>query len=704
MIEGAELSPEFDVVECGFNIVELDLVARKYKLFNYKKVLGALAFECDGYDTVKALPYGTKSANGNGVLTPSSEFLFRLNDPGATYRHHKGDKLMLEDIFIYPDVLSREKTSVKKTKKQLISNSKNVIEKGSHAIFFGGEKSGKSSLCCAIFLEHVRMGKLPLILSPDDFSRYSVDDFEIAIYRVIERQYGRDSVEKFRLADEADKVIIVDDFHVFSYSHVDKRRLLNELAASFSNVFVFSDDSRQYEEAFGGGEVAGDSSFFSQFSMLPFGHKLRGEMIDRWFFGLDVVSPVDYLRKKDAVAHMLNVLVQSNYVPAFPFYMYTAMSAFDGKSNTLAKSSYGHYYDVLLTSALARVNIKNEEIDLRKNYLTELAYYFFSNSTSVLGENQVNEFHAFYCKEYSLSLSSSRLLKDFCGASILAQSEEYIYFKYKYFYHYFLARYVANNIHREDVRKHVDKFCEKLNSEFSSSMLMFITHQSKDPSIIEKIVEKAKLLFEGHSPLKLEDDAQIVNDLLGTIPKLAIPDISLDDARRVELEARDRSDLAKGTDYYGDKIELDVSSCASDTDSLMVCIDATYKVLEISGQLLKNYYGSLRGAQKYAICEQGFHLPLRALNDFFRYVAEDREALMQEMRRVIDDRRNKIRTDADKEALAKTFVFNYASFICSISLRERRCHLEVKILKSHMQRLSLIIVMHLQSSLISLLG
>ncbi|OUD14374.1 hypothetical protein [Thioflexithrix psekupsensis] len=104
------------------------------------------------------------------------------------------------------------------------------------------------------------------------------------------------------------------------------------------------------------------------------------------------------------------------------------------------------------------------------------------------------------------------------------------------------------------------------------------------------------------------------------------------------------------TDYNSDIKELDVFGQ----------INLAFKIIEILGQITKNYYGSLDGNVKIDLLEETYNLGLRSLKKIMTVFNEYTGFFEQEISRIIQD---KSFSEKERNALSKRLIFEFATLI-----------------------------------------
>jgi hypothetical protein len=401
---------------------------------------------------------------------------------------------------------------------------------------------------------------------------------------------------------------------------------------------------------------------FNKYEIMSFGHRLRGRLINKWNSLGDVESldENDLISRNDYFENTINTIIGNNYVPSVPFFLLVILQSLEsGNSHNLSESTYGYYYEHLIRQAFININIKNEDIDAFYNYITELAFIFFCDKELEKTSQELIEFHKWFGQEYILTIDFSKNISKLLEASILENIGGVYKFKYKYTYYYFVARYLSINITDTNIRKEISDMCSKLYLEEYANIIMFLTHLSKDPFILNELLINSEQIFSEFKPAQLGEDIVNLNKLITDIPKLIIEDKDVVQHREETLYAKDQLERSKmeittsnDNDSHPLETELDIIGR----------LNWSFKTLEILGQVLKNYYGSIKGKQKITLATEAYYLGLRSLGSFLSVIDTHSNSIIKEIEKVISEKNVTSKDEITK--LSTHFVFNLC---CAIS-------------------------------------
>lgn len=669
MIEGDEFSPFKGSKKSGFNILNVDLAENKYSFVNARSNDDNFYTP---FSTVQWTSIQDRSASAIGDYELNPSFLEYLLDAGAPFNHPIVANLGLEDLFIYPDLrkIAKDLSFESKGLDDIVNLRTVIIDNEKPTVcIVGGERSGKTSICKKLFREKLSSKFIPVMLYGEKIKSRREEDFTAMISSAIQQEYHDLDYDVFVNISADKKVVIIDNFHLSDMKYTEKAQLLQYLLKVYKNIYITIDEYMEFDGVFSVENVERENQKdFSRYYLMPFGYQRRNELIKKWYSIGNSVYDNEFYRKIDYAESMFDTIVCKNFVPAYPFYLFTAISAFDGVSTEgLTESSYATYYSLLMLGTLKQIDRRPQEIELMLSYLSALAFKIYEMKNSSIEKKDLEYFHLEYCSKHQIKLETNPLLEKFIQAKLVAFNEDVYYFKYKYFYYYFLAKYLADNISNSFARDVIIDLCINLHMDTSSNVVMFLTHLSKDPFIIDCIVQQADSLFSDNRPIRLDDDVSFVDSLIGNAPKLIIKDESASNFREQQLKRLDKinGDYDDPKIVSGKEIELN-ESMGTDfegPDKILLLLGATYKTLDIIGIILKNHYGSLTGDVKLSLCEQAYTLPLRALAEYFKFLGEHKTAILEEIAEILRTKHHKVNTSVDKDSISRRIVFELTEAI-----------------------------------------
>ncbi len=195
-------------------------------------------------------------------------------------------------------------------------------------------------------------------------------------------------------------------------------------------------------------------------------------------------------------------------------------------------------------------------------------------------------------------------------------------FRYPFVYYYFLARNFADNLGTLHVREEVAKLTQRLFNEDAANVIMFLCHLTRDDYVIDRVLENADGLFATCEPCDLQSNAAFLNKLAFT-DKLELPDSSSQTNREELMESMDECELALADDPAAPDFS-DEGSLADYAAQL----NAAGKNVQILGQILRSFVGSLTQARKLQLAKAAYSLGLRTIASVMKALESNQEEVV----------------------------------------------------------------------------
>ena len=652
-IEGGVLQERGLDQTSAFNVVFVNLATQHQRIV-------MCDWKVDKYN-VEDASKGWTSYVRNRALTKkdflvSSDFAAYLSDVGASFVHPSKPDLKLEDILVLPNCKGYKMDNKKQFNKPYTIESKDLLKAltgQEKLLIIGAEKTGKTTLAKVLFTTYFNNGKVPVRLHGAELTTVDLPSFEKLVEKRLLQQYNSPSLDKFQQLSKNDVVIIIDDFDAMKLNLKGKRHLLDEICKRYTNVTLLSDGIIRIEELAEGSKDASIVSTFAQFEISEFGHLLRDKLIERWFnIGVEFEGdPEEIDQKIRAAENRINTLLGNSYMPSVPIFILTFLQAISGTetANTSA-GSYGYLYEVLITKALS-AQASKIKLDTKYNYLSEFAYKMHSEDLSELSPFDLKIFHDQYCESYKIFPPQSAMIDELLNSDVLNHSDDAYKFKYRYIYYYFVARYYRDNLHESHIQQKIRELSAGNLKEEQSTILLFLTHLSKDPFIINSILARSRSVFNDCQPLECGEDVAFLNELYAQVPKTILVEKDAKQNREAALRKADELEERKPEEQDNNTVAREKSPDSQ--DAVMEALNefmTALKLLQILGQIVKNFPGSLKGTTKLEVVDECYKLGMRCLGGVFESIKGNAPQLIE----MIVERVNKLypRT-SDEEELRK---------------------------------------------------
>lgn len=647
-VEGAVFQ-EHREDSCGFNVVLVDLEAFQERIYAFEWNNDHFAEEeiTDGWR-----PFRRSKLRSDFELADT--IIERLQDPGATFSHPAKPHLLLEDIYVPPN--AQELTF--KDGKDLVNKGHiaskdilNFISNKHRVLVIGKERSGKSTLAKVLFRQFYGKGLVPILIDGDEIKSTDADKFDALVERILQQDYKNPLRDKFRQLANDRVVIIVDDFDHAKLNARGRLKFLDGVHKKYDRIVILGDDLLRFEEMACGELGPKVLSEYIQIELMEYGHVLRSAIVDKWYdVNREYVANPDELARKVALSekHIDDILGRS-YLPSYPIFILTILQGLDtAEPISNSAGSYGYLYTVLITKRLA-CGDKELSLDKKLAYLVELGFHMFKCGRRELSLPELQLFHRQHCAQY-LPIDWKLIMNELESAGIIELFHDHYRFKYDYFYYYFVAQFFSRHIEEESIKTHIAKLCNELQNEENANIWMFLTNQSRSPFVLETILGHATKIFASISPPRFEEDVQFLVKLYDRVPELVYVPKSTEELRQERRKVLDE----QSSDIHDQADEAKETNEALQT---IAKLKAALRTLEVMGQIVKNYAGSMKNDPKYELVKQCYEIGLRVIGVIFDMWQKSGEEFVQDVLDTVLKKEDNIQTKEELEKLVKQFIF-----------------------------------------------
>jgi hypothetical protein len=642
-VEGAVLQDLQDPKSSAFNVLGVDTDCGTYTVTQ-------CSWERDHYNisgSEKRMPFVRNQARRRSLFTIRDEFHAILNDPGRDLHHSRKRDLELFDIFVYPQFRVRSldaQLAASKGKPPLI-DSDGVLDhiiRSRRTLILGPNDSGKTSLCRMVFRD-LRLEKdyLPVLLSAEHIKGCTYDSLISVVSRSFSAQYSSPDFNTYREAPKDRRALIVDDFHKYRLNAKAKSALIEAATSFFAIIVLVGDDILQYEEVTAEGRSDCSPYFdFVRCDIQPFGFKLRERLIRRW-----VAIGREYTIEQSQIdlevrhwEHIINTLIGANVIPAYPLTLLVMLQAGQAAQNhALTSGAYGYVYEALITRTIASVGDEATDTDTKYAFLSWLAFKWFSDDTASMSESTLISTTRDYLEQLELDLEPERLIRELVLSEVLEKQSLNITFRYDYYLHYFTARYMrdalASGADVLGVRATLTRLVDTLYYQPYANILVIYLYLNRDTEVIKYLLDCSKRILQEYQACDLDSNVEFLNKLDLSHKRRALPAVH-------PVENRDRYlDEIDAADSESMLVELPEKIQYADDLHPYLKFDIAFKTLQVLGQVLRNFPGSLSGPLKLSIAEECYGLSFRVLQAIVSSIEQSYPEFRQQIEALIRERR-----------------------------------------------------------------
>jgi DNA repair exonuclease SbcCD nuclease subunit len=649
--EGAVLQDD-ESARSGFNVIVCDLEQQRNRRFEFG--WSGQAYGITASDDWVAVD---RNSALRGSFQNNANYDCWLNDPGVGFSHPRKAKLLLSDIFVYPDLskFSVERQALGRgIPESVLSESvAEFVRKAKKLLILGADQSGRTAFGKVIYRDLQRCGFVPVMLSGPEIKGASDSRFWASIQEAFKQQYSQQSLRDYEQLGREKKALILDDWHRSKLNSAGKARIVDVATRLFDKIVILTGELFRVEEISGLGEAYNPFRSFEFCEIREFGHYLRGRLIERWHsLGREFTwSEADRARETHDTETVISNILGKNLLPSFPVIVLSVLQACEsGKAASTPSGSYGYLFEALITSALARVSKDSSELDLRYTFISRLAFRQFSQDQTCLSRHDIEEVKRGYFDEYSIRIDIEDLLGALETAQVIYRSNGELHFRYKYIYYYFVARFfnegLRNEADRAALQNKLRVMADQIYYQEYASILIFVLYLTKDSELIRYILQNANKTFSRLEPCDFQESVSFINRLYKEQARVLVPSTDVEKNREHYRKELDRAAAESDEALTIKDAKIEYSESLDDITKMNIAV----KNLQLLGQVLRNFPGSLRKELKIEITRSCYLLGLRLAHAVFGLAEKNLEAFRNYVAELIRQHRPLL---SDQE-LAKT--------------------------------------------------
>ena len=529
-----------------------------------------------------------------------------------TNAHSRADKVSLNQIYVHPELTMFDYLGNKKVK---LSASKIVDELLDHSklLVAGEAQSGKTSFCKILFSELMEKNFVPLYLS-DDENGYG-GKVENLLSKAFDKQYAAEI--DFENVDKERVVIVLDDFHYAK----NKEKIINNLTNYPYQIFIV-DDIFQLN-------IKDESIMksFQRFRIEEYAPISRNYLIRKWVELADTSSndPQNaniIYQNIDKTTELVNAALGKNIgagiMPSYPFFILSVINTSEAFLTPLDQeiTSQGYCYQALIYIYLRKQSVSNDDIDTYINFLTELAFHFYKQQKQYLSDAEIIIFLDSYRAKFNLPVKQEKLLSNLQKSNIFIRNSTNNYsFGYLYVYYFFVAKYLADNL--EHKKTDISRILNNLDKQENAYIAVFLSHHSKNISILDETLEVASNIFKEYDPATLtRQELAFFDKKSEVIVKAVMPHFNS------TPEMHRNKELMEQTKIEQTEIDDDDQTDRNPNDFSRK-LRKSVKTVEVMGTIIKNRAGSLEKNQLQRVFEEGAKVHFRILQFIIEFLKDE---------------------------------------------------------------------------------
>lgn len=557
----------------------------------------------------------------------TDDFKAKLLDIGMPISHPVKKPVELADLYIYPSINVRGPNQTTKT---LTSDQvSGYFQDSSKVLVVGEELSGKTALTKMLAQDMLsQSGDVVLLLKGHQFESFREGKIRTLLKTSIAEQYGTDAVEPYLQLTKDDRVLIIDDWDKIDYGTKGQAAIMSVLRGFFDRIFCFANSIYPLEQLAEGSALRETFADFDTASINAFGRVLIGRLAEKWHstgreYTLDSIT---FERDVAFSEELMRSVAEKEMLPTYPWFLISMLGATRERSSITNAGAYGHVFEALITIQLSSAfPSKPAQIATLYKYLSRLAYFLFGKNRPIASHEEMRQLHDAYNSDFGLTLDFKQIISSLVEGRVLAEQGDSISFRYKWTYYFFVALYLAENGDKDPkIEKKIHDITDHLSTDEYTNVLMLYLYKTKNEAVLNRLLDKAALIYAEYEPCNLDSHVEFVNKLITERAKpIALPTTSV--RQNIEAERKAVDDA--------DEIEKEPSPTEvvaySPTLNELLKLMIAFQHLRVIGQVLKNFPGVLEKSRKFRLAEASYLLGLRIMNRILALAKDNLEELRQ---------------------------------------------------------------------------
>lgn len=563
------------------------------------------------------------------------KFLF---DPGANFLHPaKRDGLCLEDIFVYPELTinSFDRSSVDKEKSIGPKQIENFIIDRDCLIVSGPEKCGKTTL----------LKKINTVLHREGFAPTHIDCCSISNSKAINcykrfqdaftEQYLNSSYDDFTQLEQSSRVLLLDNFHKLACNARERCALLGIVSSFYGKIIITCDEVFDVTELSYEDGVINPLLGYTRTTIKPFGKYLKEQLIEKWL----ILDKEGFKTNEELASALYNIsevvdtLFGTKLIPYYPLFILIITQQIHCSRNIEnANGSHGEMYEMLIKQSISESHRRIDPIT-QMNYLSRFAFTLFSTKSRALTETEFKSFHLQYSSLYKETFGFETIVDELLASSIVIVQAGMYAFRYNYSYYYFTAKHISMHFSQDTkLQELVRHMTKHVYIDEYTQLLIFLSYLSDHKtSIIEDIMLTANNVYASLRPCNFESDVAFLNKLGQLKLEVECGEFDGRESRQLALQAMDT------IDDNNDGITEENALCGLQERSEVEFIDevlqmtVSLRCIDILGQILKNFSGTLEGNLRSSITRCCYQLGLRSITFYMNIFSENVQSMWSDL-------------------------------------------------------------------------
>jgi hypothetical protein len=336
------------------------------------------------------------------------------------------------------------------------------------------------------------------------------------------------------------------------------------------------------------------------------------------------------------------------------------LQARDDHNDTADPGSYGYLVQKLVIDALSVSKGARRLIERKDFIMRRFAFYLYKTGQDSATHHEFELIVRNYEQDQKVRVDATEILDDLLYGRVLDKIDENLSFKFKHYFHFFLARHFIDEIEKgngTDIRQYLNDMADRPLVKSNHLTVIFFLFFRKQDELLDRMVSQANETLSSYSETDLLEDIGI-----GTMNDLEVEMSRVDenvDTAEIRMQRLAQQDQQEEKQKEREKSpETSLSGDISYSSNLPLALSMRFSItrLEMLGQVIRNFPDALDGEKKVRLLEAAFRLGLRtlkAVHEYFRQL----EVIMTKTMLESGVKKDEIDYDAAADLLHNVIAF-----------------------------------------------
>lgn len=543
-----------------------------------------------------------------------------------------------------------------------------VIKEYRKILILGNKYYGKSLLLKKLFTFLFKDDFVPLYCRDRDLLQLGKQT-ESAIRHLFEKHYENDKdvpYQKYRQLPFDKKVILIDDLNNTGLDINKIEAILNKIQSYFGIVVIASHPIISVNEIFNNPGALID---YTRVKLNDFGLPIVSDLVEKWTRLIHPdSSETEVQHKIKTLENTLFNEISRDITPRNPFFILTILHKLETEKSPEAQTgSHGYYFQTIINVMIAKVVAKPSLIGYVYDYFSNLAFQMLDNRTGKIDEADLGKINESYLERTGFTLDLQQVIRNSIREEILLYEDNSYSFARNYYFEFFAAKYIADNIRSPRVQEHMFKTIEQISlhihKEVYANIMMFLCFHSKDPIILDLVTKKAQQIFSDIGKFDIHKDVEFLNKLSPQTKIHYLSEKSTKETKKELLEASDAIISEIGEVRYS--LLQDVTNI--EELSIVDKILYAFSSVQVLGQIIKRYLpGDFE--DRITLTRECYDLGLHTIKYVFDQIGQEISSVQEEVALCILERNPSIMSE-ELSSATNGWIWLLCESICMSSMK-----------------------------------